>query len=967
MSVKWVTALSASAGLLVMVDMHPATAQQAAQATAAGGGGLEEIVVTARRREERVQTVPIAITAFSQADIEQRHVQQLEDLNRAVPSFNINSSQSDPNAAYSANTLIRGLPGAVVYFSDVPLGSTNFNTSGNLFPRGLSPGFYYDLDNVEILKGPQGTLFGKNSIGGLVSIEPKKPTDNFEGYGKATLGNYNDREFEGAINVPIVRDKLLLRVAGQSQVRDGYTKDISNGKDYDNRDYFAWRVGVTFRPTDDLENYFIYDGYWQHTNGSSTIPTYINPAFTFAQIPLPDITKPGQPKFNVPLTLGKAYQGLTLNDLTSTATGTKTYFALLDAHLAGLNPTIAFFPNIAQIIPAQQALGIREVLGRATPGIGKDYFYGFTNTTTWDINDSLTIKNIAAARVFKTLVSNDDFGAPLGVLTVGDPINNHGWSDNSVQYTEELQLQGKAIDDKLHWVLGGYLELDHPLGDGLTPSTGVGSTVYTRWHNTSRSQAAFAHGIYDLSDYVDGLRFTAGYRYTWDYVSVQALSTKNADAIMRDANGVATNCGGFGFDNNCQTDSSAHFSSYGWNLSLDEQLDQDTLLYIRSGNAYRPGGSNPQVPIQYQSLKPEHVTDVEIGAKVDWSLYGMHLRTNGDLFHTDYKAIQVSQLVQVPSPNGGPPTVSTLETNAASAYLEGGELEATIVPIPSVEISPHVSYLYTHYDQYPPVLNGGPGYQPPFNFTPKWMYGVLATYHLPVDQSVGDISVTANYAWKGHQYDDGAIGEIFPIIPSYGLLDLRIDWTDIFGQPLDFGFFMTNALDETYVRGVLPLYTQLGFTSLVYGEPRMFGFSLKYRFSAAAEEEPAPYTPPPAQPPQPAVARSYMVFFDFDKSDLTPDAVKIVDQAAANAAPAKASTITVTGHTDTVGSDAYNMRLGKRRAESVAARLEKDGIPSAEIVLISKGKRDLLVPTKDGVREPQNRRVTIVYDGGAGA
>jgi outer membrane protein OmpA-like peptidoglycan-associated protein/outer membrane receptor protein involved in Fe transport len=144
---------------------------------------------------------------------------------------------------------------------------------------------------------------------------------------------------------------------------------------------------------------------------------------------------------------------------------------------------------------------------------------------------------------------------------------------------------------------------------------------------------------------------------------------------------------------------------------------------------------------------------------------------------------------------------------------------------------------------------------------------------------------------------------------------------------------------------------------------RELWLQVTYKFRGG-EPAPAttPYVPPPPAPP--AVARSYMVFFDFDKSDLTPDAVKIVDQAAANAAPAKATTITVTGHTDTVGSDAYNMRLGKRRAESVAAQLEKDGIPSSEIVLISKGKRDLLVPTKDGVREPQNRRVTIVYDGG---
>ncbi len=611
---------------------------------------------------------------------------------------------------------------------------------------------------------------------------------------------------------------------------------------------------------------------------------------------------------------------------------------------------------------------MREVAGRATPGIGKDYFYGFTNTTRWDVTDDLTIKNVAAARVFKTLASNDDFGGPLGVLTVGDPVNNTGWSDSSVQYTEEFQLQGKAVSDKLHWVVGGYLEFDNPLGLQSTPSTAVGTTTYTHFRNSERSQAVFAHGIYDLSDYVDGLRFTAGYRYTWDFASTQERATKNVDAITHDASGNPL-CGGFGYDANCYSASDAHFSSYGWNLSLDEQLDPDTLLYVRSGNAYRPGGTNPQVPVQYQSLKPEHVTDVEVGAKVDWSLFGAHLRTNGDIFHTDYKAIQVSQLVQVPNPAGGPPTVSTIETNAASAYLEGGELEATIVPVTGVEISPHMSYLYTHYDKYPPVLGGGKGYAPPFNFTPKWQYGITGTYHLPIDESLGDVALSAAYSWTGHQYDDGSIGEIYPIIRSYEQLDMRVDWTNALGQSVDLAFFMTNALDATHVQGVLPLYTQLGFTSLVYNEPRMFGFSLKYRFGGSAEEPAAPravYVPPPVVAPA-VVPKSYLVFFDFNKSDLTPQGVTIVRQAAANTGPAKVTRIEVTGHTDTIGSDAYNMRLSRRRAESVAAQLRKDGIPSGEIAIFAKGKRDLLVPTADGVKEPQNRRVQIVYAAGPAA
>jgi OmpA-OmpF porin, OOP family len=176
---------------------------------------------------------------------------------------------------------------------------------------------------------------------------------------------------------------------------------------------------------------------------------------------------------------------------------------------------------------------------------------------------------------------------------------------------------------------------------------------------------------------------------------------------------------------------------------------------------------------------------------------------------------------------------------------------------------------------------------------------------------------------------------------------------------------MTNALDSTHVIAVIPIYTQLGFTSLTYNEPRMFGFSVKYRFGGESEPEtpPAAYVPPPVQAPAPA-PRSYLVFFDFNKSDLTPQAVEIVNTAAKNAGPAKVTQLTVTGHTDTVGSDAYNMRLSRRRAESVAAQLEKDGIASSEIEIVAKGKRDLLVPTGDGVREPQNRRVQIVYSGG---
>ena len=250
-----------------------------------------------------------------------------------------------------------------------------------------------------------------------------------------------------------------------------------------------------------------------------------------------------------------------------------------------------------------------------------------------------------------------------------------------------------------------------------------------------------------------------------------------------------------------------------------------------------------------------------------------------------------------------------------------------------------------------------------FTGFPKLKVNLGATYHLPVDESWGDIAASVDWSYQTHYLTNTDNGPASA--PTHRLLNMGIDWIGMFGQPIDLTFFMTNVTDATFVLGNFALYSQQGFVSKVYNEPRMWGFRLRYRFSDESESAAAPaaYVPPPVVAPAPA-PHSYLVFFDFNKSDLTPQAVSIVNQAAANAGPAKVTQLTVTGHTDTVGSDAYNMRLSRRRAESVAAQLEKDGIASSEIQIVAKGKRDLLVPTADGVKEPQNRRVQIVYDGG---
>jgi len=957
MQTRLVLAFSATVSLLALGAENPAVAQTTAQPTAAGATGMEEIVVTARRKEEKLQSVPIAITAFSQADIQRDRIQQVRDLARVVPSFAVSYSTSDPNAFYSGQVRLRGLAGTFIYFADVPIADTDYsNTTG--LTHGLSPGFFYDLQGVEVDKGPQGTLYGRPSIGGIISYQPQRPTNDFGGYLQTTFGDYSDYEEEFAVNVPIVDDKVLLRVAGQMQKRDGYTKDLQSGQYLDDRDYYAWRVGLTLRPTDDLENYFVYDGYWQDSNGGSNVLVRINPNFQFGAVPLPGIG-------NVPLTLGSA-GAQALSALSNPATATATYLALLKTAQAGGQPVLSFFPNVGDLLTKQNALGARAVLGRATSNIGKDYFYGLTNQTTWDITDNLSIKNIAAARIYKQLAVDDFTSTGLPILTIGYPGNNLQWNNNEVQYTDELQISGKAIHDRLDWRIGGFLLFDHPLGYNTEVSDALGAPTWNHFREETRSQAVFAHGIYDLSDYVENLRFTAGYRYTWDFDSLGEVSTKPVNMVTRNPDGSPSNCNIAIHDNNCHTQVNANFSAFGWNLGLDYQWTPKTLVYVRAGNTYRPGGTNLAVPAPFNEFKPEHVTDVEIGVKSDYDLTDdIHGRTNFDMYHTDYKAIQVSQVVTIPSAvPGQPPSAQQIQANAASGTLEGMEIQQNFSFPFGIDLEAHGSYIYTHYDSYPQVF--GQVGSPPFNYIPKFQFGVTPTYHVPIDPAWGELTASLSWFWYGHQATSPLEKEILNVMPHYQNFDFRADWTNMFGQPIDLGFFITNLTDNLHIVGEIPLWTSLGFSSVAYNPPRMLGFSLKYRFEPSTEAPPpaAPYTPPPPQAVAPA-PRSYLVFFDFNKSDLTPQAVTIVDQAAANAGPAKVTRLTVTGHTDTVGSDAYNMRLSRRRAESVASRLEKDGIPSSEIEIVAKGKRDLLVPTADGVKEPQNRRVQIVYDGGA--
>lgn len=276
------------------------------------------------------------------------------------------------------------------------------------------------------------------------------------------------------------------------------------------------------------------------------------------------------------------------------------------------------------------------------------------------------------------------------------------------------------------------------------------------------------------------------------------------------------------------------FAAPNWSVGLDYQLTPETLLYINSRHGYVAGGFNTTSPVlATQRFNPQYTTDVELGVKSENELYGVKTRTNADIFIGMLKSIQINTQFLNQS-NRVPYTVTG---NGGNADIDGAEFEETVIPMKGVEAT--LSYSYNLFK--PGTCNVGltPGIVDPiFQTLPKNKFNASLIYHLPVDESLGDISGTINWSYRSGMSLSSAVFRstiIGEAVPPLSLLNVHIDWANIFGQSIDASFFMTNMTDRLYRIGSFALIgSGLGFQSDVYGEPRMFGFSLKYRFDEGA-------------------------------------------------------------------------------------------------------------------------------------
>ncbi|MET0365472.1 MAG: TonB-dependent receptor, partial [Sphingobium sp.] len=795
-----------------------------------------DIIVTARRVEERLQDVPISITVFNQQQLTNKNVVNAGDLATYTPSLSSNARFGAENTSFAIRGFVQDpgtSPSVAVYFADV---ATLRAAGGTTLGNGAGPGAFFDLANVQVLKGAQGTLFGRNTTGGAVLLVPQKPTGKFEGYVEGSIGNYDMRRVQAVVNVPVL-DTLRVRVGLDRQTRDGYLNNYSGigPKDFSDTDYWAVRASVVADLTPNLENYLIAT--WSDSDTSGFLPQVFNCA-------------------------------------------PSTQISAAAAYQANL--------GCAQVA-RQNARGDFYGVENATPSPRQHtQQWQLINTTTWKASDTLTIKNIASYGEFREYFRASVYGENLIIPAGAGP--NAGQSLIKAQttplagqssaaestFTEELQFQGTALDNRLNWQAGGYAELSEPLGfsgsasasSAVCPtantfecvSTGIptsvsGGNITSIINQRINKQKFQNYGVYGQATYklTDQFSVTGGLRYTWD--STTAI-TRQAVYILGAAPSPTPTqlCQTGNTANNCEQAFHIANSKPTWLLGLDFKPTDDILLYAKYTRGYRSGGLKIDGGPVFNTFEPEKVDTYEGGFKTSFN-GAVKGTLNLSAFYSDFLSQQLAaRLDPTPAnPNQQPP--QTIASGARSRVY-GVEVEGSISPFRGLNIDANYAYINTRLKAvaavsgtstlyFPPVATGtAVGY--PLGYAPQNKWTVTATYTLPLDETVGRISVGATFSHSDSQITSSSyvipvavnnptipanvVGYNVGRIPAINLLNMNANWNSVAGLPVDLGFFVTNLTKQKYVASVFGGIGAFGYDARALGEPRMYGFRLKYRF-----------------------------------------------------------------------------------------------------------------------------------------
>lgn len=529
-----------------IIGAVPALAQDDPGASAKG----DEIIVTARRKSESLSTVPAAITVFNAESLQERSIKTDSDLQTVAPGLTIRQTQGNNSLTYAirgqtADTF-SGTPSAVIaYLNEVPLTIASASS-------------FYDLESVQVLKGPQGTLFGRNATGGAVLFSSAKPSNKLEGALRGRIGNLALRGVDGMINLPLVDDKVLLRAAFDITRRDGYIHNVYNGDTLGNLERNSGRVSLTLKPSDGFANTTIFQ--YNDVDGTNTGASY----------PWSIYTSNCQP------------------------TG------LLNCSSSFLAPYLA----------AAKAAGIYKT---NHPGGARHHGFDWSlsNTTSIALGETATLKNIFGASRAKVNSVQPQLGIPFVTIATYNAATGQVGNELEVKsHSDELQLQGEALGGKFSYIVGAYFQWQTT--DTIWPQSyflatpypplqpGCATCVTNAFRIKDNTSAVYAQGTYALTD---ALKLTAGLRYTWDSFKFSQIKV-----VGNYAAGAA--------------DEAITYHDPSWEVGLEYTLSPQLFTYVKTRGSFRAGGFNGAAPPVFgpataggNVFKSEHTQDIEAGVK----------------------------------------------------------------------------------------------------------------------------------------------------------------------------------------------------------------------------------------------------------------------------------------------------------------------------------------------------------------
>jgi iron complex outermembrane recepter protein len=676
----------------IMAALVAATvAEVGAPTPALAQGMLEEVVVSARKREESLQETPVAVTALSGDRLEEAGLNQLTDLSKVVPNLHANTSS---NGGF-ASLFIRGVGarnsginfdgGVAVYQDGVYLSRPD----GNLLDS-------VDIQSVQVLRGPQGTLFGKNSTGGAILYTTNRPSDVFEGLAEINVGDYERLNSKLTVNVPLVDEFLYSRLSIYSSERDGWVED-QFGRELSNQDRYGGQLQFRFLAGDNVT--VDLNSQYGKTDQAST----------------------GQQCEQATGVPGAGWQS-DLQDPFIVEPGTGQ--------------------SILDWCAESQKLDKDKVLSALTGAVKPIYgneVKSLAGTVEWVINEDISFKSITAWRNIEATQQDDIYGIGIPLLnrvnegfTITEP-RDTDW------FSQEFQFTGAALDGDVDYVLGlFYSNEENKAGNSVgqggpfwgvfgNPNNAYYTAQGTELLTDNTSYAAFSQADWAIND---SWSLTLGLRYT----SEERELDRNeflVDADTLSTGAPATNIVStfYAFPDGSNSFNPGH--GYVTGNTLSDKIDNSdwnpmgSIRYLFEGDGWIEGGSayftiatgflsgglsenvdfNGNIP----EYDPEEVINYEVGVKLD--ALDNTLRLNAALFYTEYEDRQLTNVV-VNSDTG---TIQPQTVNAEESSIAGLELETTWLATANLELTFNYSYADDNIDKFDDTTLSTVGGMPDFD------------------------------------------------------------------------------------------------------------------------------------------------------------------------------------------------------------------------------------------------------------